>query len=440
MARWLTPPDYPIPVTHQPATIRGTSIFLLVVAWIAVLLRLWCRFKVVRSPGWDDLIVSLALVSSTIGTVTVNNEVPYGFGLHLRSMLGENPDGTINYSAFSKYLFWFMWTNATYCSSTGLIKLSIAVQYTRLFGRRSYPVLHWTFVCIAIAVACWGTAYFFMVVFSCSPVEKSWNFLVDGHCILFGSSDADETYKGYVSHTASNMCLDVLILTIPLPTLARLKMCKKQKLGLIGLFSLGTVAVLCAALRLWLIVKSHAGSYPTYDPPWYAPPIVLTSDIEVNLAILTASMPIFWPFLASTFSGSISVVQEIIIRSETRKSCDSQTHLSDLGPQRHQHRTSCSASDASDLRLKDSNNSTVVNESSVAEQHRKHYGDKHVANLVVGELAGPMDREPGHHHHHHHHHRPDSPPSLDKPLKTHQASAWFEPVAIEELHPQQHHT
>ncbi|KAK8171477.1 hypothetical protein BKA80DRAFT_298640 [Phyllosticta citrichinensis] len=396
MARWLTPPDYPIPVTHQPATIRGTSIFLLVVAWIAVLLRLWCRFKVVRSPGWDDLIVSLAL--------------------------------------------WFMWTNATYCSSTGLIKLSIAVQYTRLFGRRSYPVLHWTFVCIAIAVACWGTAYFFMVVFSCSPVEKSWNFLVDGHCILFGSSDADETYKGYVSHTASNMCLDVLILTIPLPTLARLKMCKKQKLGLIGLFSLGTVAVLCAALRLWLIVKSHAGSYPTYDPPWYAPPIVLTSDIEVNLAILTASMPIFWPFLASTFSGSISVVQEIIIRSETRKSCDSQTHLSDLGPQRHQHRTSCSASDASDLRLKDSNNSTVVNESSVAEQHRKHYGDKHVANLVVGELAGPMDREPGHHHHHHHHHRPDSPPSLDKPLKTHQASAWFEPVAIEELHPQQHHT
>lgn len=35
---------------------------LQVLAWAAVGLRLYTRFRVVRAPGWDDLFIVLALV------------------------------------------------------------------------------------------------------------------------------------------------------------------------------------------------------------------------------------------------------------------------------------------------------------------------------------------------------------------------------------------
>ncbi|KAL0262317.1 hypothetical protein SLS55_003762 [Diplodia seriata] len=114
------------------------------------------------------------------------------------------------------------------------------------------------------------------------------------------------------------MFLDTVILITPIPVLYKTQVGKRAKLGLAGLFTAGTLVVITASLRLCFVVKNKAGTYPTVDPPWYAPPIVLMSVLEVNLAICTASMPIFWPYLATRISG-IKVMQEVIVRSEPRK-------------------------------------------------------------------------------------------------------------------------
>lgn len=42
-----------------------------VITWIAVALRLWVRFRVMREPGWDDALVILALALNTAATIFV---------------------------------------------------------------------------------------------------------------------------------------------------------------------------------------------------------------------------------------------------------------------------------------------------------------------------------------------------------------------------------
>lgn len=45
--------------------VSKTDVFKLV-SWVAVLFRLWVRFRIVRDPGWDDLLVTLASVRGGI--------------------------------------------------------------------------------------------------------------------------------------------------------------------------------------------------------------------------------------------------------------------------------------------------------------------------------------------------------------------------------------
>lgn len=67
---------------------------LQVLAWAAVGLRLYTRFRVVRAPGWDDLFIVLALVR-TFAIVTHTHwklypdaTVPAGLWITERDQLG----------------------------------------------------------------------------------------------------------------------------------------------------------------------------------------------------------------------------------------------------------------------------------------------------------------------------------------------------------------
>jgi hypothetical protein len=57
--------------------------------------------------------------------------------------------------------------------------------------------------------------------------------------------------------------------------------------------------------------------------PYYTPTIYIFSVLEVNLAIIAASIPIFWPIISTLATNKIWVVNEIEIRVEntSRGSC-----------------------------------------------------------------------------------------------------------------------
>lgn len=47
------------------------SIALVVWAWLAVGLRLWVRFRITKSPGWDDAAMVATLVSWMLLVVNI---------------------------------------------------------------------------------------------------------------------------------------------------------------------------------------------------------------------------------------------------------------------------------------------------------------------------------------------------------------------------------
>lgn len=71
--------------------------------------------------------------------------------------------------------------------------------------------------------------------------------------------------------------------------------------------------------RLQSIVETRAATRPTFDPSWYAATPILLSTMEVDLATVCASLPVFWPVLKKTLGPYIMVTHEVKITHESRQ-------------------------------------------------------------------------------------------------------------------------
>jgi hypothetical protein len=67
-----------------------------------------------------------------------------------------------------------------------------------------------------------------------------------------------------------------------------------------------------------MIVMSinKAGTVPILDMSYHTPIVYIFAVLEVNFAIITASVPIFWPAIATLASNKIFVVKEVQIHIE----------------------------------------------------------------------------------------------------------------------------
>jgi hypothetical protein len=62
-------PNEPRPVSNRKETMYGATLPFHILAWIAVFVRLWTRYKVVRNPGWDDYIIIVCSVFNLVSMV-----------------------------------------------------------------------------------------------------------------------------------------------------------------------------------------------------------------------------------------------------------------------------------------------------------------------------------------------------------------------------------
>jgi hypothetical protein len=69
-----------------------------------------------------------------------------------------------------------------------------------------------------------------------------------------------------------------------------------------------------------IIALSHrrVGTVPVFDVTFYTSTVYIFSVLEIDVAILCASIPIFWPLVASFATNKILIVNEIEVRTERR--------------------------------------------------------------------------------------------------------------------------
>lgn len=64
------------------------------------------------------------------------------------------------------------------------------------------------------------------------------------------------------------------------------------------------------------LAVNRAGTVPVLDMSYYTPVVYIFSVLEVNIAILCASIPTFWPMISSLAANKILVVNEIVVHVE----------------------------------------------------------------------------------------------------------------------------
>ncbi|KAH8195301.1 hypothetical protein TruAng_010524 [Truncatella angustata] len=247
------------------------------------------------------------VASGTIGSICVCLATQSGFGKHFL---------TLTYAEMQMYLKLFYVANATYSMSTCLVKLALLLQYLRIF--KDGP-LRFVTIIVMTFTALWGTAYAFMAFTPCFPVRAYWNPLsmTDATCYAYGATTSDAFYGTYSSASAINMILDIAVLAIPVPLYFRKDTPARAKMGLLGLLFMGGLVNFLSIWRTATIVDHKATTSPTFDPTWYGPISVLLATLEVDIATICASVPVFWPVLTSKLD-KIFVTKEIQIERAHR--------------------------------------------------------------------------------------------------------------------------
>ena len=131
-----------------------------------------------------------------------------------------------------------------------------------------------------------------------------------------------------------------------------------------------------SAVRLFCLAINRAGTYPVFDPSWYAPPIFIFSSLEIDTAILCASIPTFWPIFKGLNLNKIFVTHEVEVRTERRN-----THI-------EERELGCRSSS-------EGSSSTTELARQESEEQR-HYKDSYVAAWVLPGFDAAGDEKRGH--------------------------------------------
>ncbi|KAK8100053.1 integral membrane protein, partial [Apiospora kogelbergensis] len=252
------------------------------IAIVVVALRFYtrhCLIKKIEIEDWLALGALLLAIGNSIGTgrrkltKQTNLEAYFALGKHISAV---SPGRLSNY-------FRAVWYTALfYHLSLGLVKASILFLYIRMF--KSYDNVRRASWVVLALVAIGMCGILAVMMTACIPLRKKWDHAVediDGYCHPVGIWWA---ITGFQAGT------DVIVFLMPLPTIYKLRLPRRQKLGLVAVFAIGLFVCLISVMRIVWIYRSNDPDF-TYTGRMIAE----WSCVEVNTAVICASLMVLKP-------------------------------------------------------------------------------------------------------------------------------------------------
>lgn len=106
----------------------------------------------------------------------------------------------------------------------------------------------------------------------------------------------------YYSQAGFNIFSDLWILILPMPALLQLRMPTLKRCSLIAVFSVGFIVPIASALRTWALVLWATSTDGRYKGGY----MLFWSQVEINTAIVCASMPSWQPIFKRIFGRLIT--------------------------------------------------------------------------------------------------------------------------------------
>lgn len=134
-------------------------------------------------------------------------------------------------------LFWFWLSIWNYYCAAGFAKLSILLQYLRIFGTtRKFRTACYCVIASVIFYILWGA---FSTAFYCFPPSGFW----DPEAVAEGRAHCQKQWTVklpiWFFNAAMNMATDIATAVLPLPVIKNLNLPRKQRLTLMFVFGIG---------------------------------------------------------------------------------------------------------------------------------------------------------------------------------------------------------
>ncbi|KAJ9136689.1 Cfem domain-containing protein [Pleurostoma richardsiae] len=259
------------------------TLFFPALALVIVVIRNAGRFAS-HTFGWDDGLISIAMLLSVAETIVSYFFIKTNFiGIHLADVPPHDPtDGMI----------WNYAVEILYNPILALVKSSVLLFLLRLFGQkdgvRRFIVILNTLNIVQMV------AFFFVIVFQCRPIAFNWDKTIEGgRCV--------DTRVVFTTTATLNIITDFLVLGLPLYIFVDLNIPKRTKLALLFVFLLGFLVTITSIVRMVIFVQGLFRLVRDPDPTFNIG--FVTSGIETNLALITASAPALRPIFRSRRRG-----------------------------------------------------------------------------------------------------------------------------------------
>ncbi|THX66296.1 hypothetical protein D6C77_06481 [Aureobasidium pullulans] len=270
---------------HPPSSYHHEALVAIAAAFLAVTitftsLRFFVRGYMIRSLGWDDWLILLALGSFLCQAA---------FLVHI-AWIEQNHDlETIK--PLSNALEYVVLEFAFYLLTTIFLKLSLAVFFLRIvLAKWQRQVI----IISTIVFSVYTFGFFFVAIFQCGDPAKYLIHKVQGRCIAWSALGP----MNYI-HGVMNALTDWVFVSLPILVVRKANMRGRDKYSVVFVLIIGVLGSVASVVRLFYINDLHSGDQDATTFFSNASTIAIASTIEPGMGIVAACMATLRPMFKS---------------------------------------------------------------------------------------------------------------------------------------------
>ncbi|PQE33356.1 integral membrane protein [Rutstroemia sp. NJR-2017a WRK4] len=181
-------------------------------------------------------------------------------------------------------------SHVLWASSVSMVRIGLLFYYRRLFVTKAFRLAD---TCMIVLSTLW-----FLVVALTTTLSFSWN-------TSLGTEQYSINFFGYlIAVTTLNIALDIATLALPAFVIRSLRLSRRKKAWVLGIFALGGFCVVASGARLYYIAAYYQVKHPS---PEIAESAIfhsfLWAIIEPCASILAASLPTYSPVVRKVCSS-----------------------------------------------------------------------------------------------------------------------------------------
>ncbi|KAH7243862.1 hypothetical protein B0J15DRAFT_537782 [Fusarium solani] len=273
----------------RTASVYASVCVTLPFATLAVILRLTARPMTKAGYGYDDGLAILAFAGAVaFSTITLIWTLYYGLGRPLE----DGPKNLTATATLEKSRLMLFCSEISYSFSIVLSQLTILMFYWKVFKFSSIRIPIQILLGASIV---WLIMRVCITIFQCVPIQAFWDISSKGSkCTVHESAFSFAT-------VLTHAVLDVLILVLPAVQIGKLRLRYGQKISIIALFMVGVLVCIASIFVLIEVLRADATST---EMPLDVAMSMVWAVVEVNLAIVSSSVPMLRPLFRKLLPGS----------------------------------------------------------------------------------------------------------------------------------------